>query len=141
MDKGSLYPTPQDEKVGDKRKDRSPPYRDPNADLRGWPGHRTRPERSGLDPLDNDFELAHMEGVFLRRLFTGKLRTRNLFYLFLMAVFGLFACLPLLFILAEVVNGNYRALLWLILFSPVLAAGLALLANLALNLRALLKVK
>ena len=56
--------------------------------LRGWPGHRTRPGRTGYDPLDNDFEIAHMEGVFLRGLFTGNLRTRNRLYLLVMGLCG-----------------------------------------------------
>jgi hypothetical protein len=53
-----------------------PPYLEKAVSmLPGWPGYRTRLERSGLDYLDSEFELAHMEGVFLRRLFTGQLRT------------------------------------------------------------------
>jgi hypothetical protein len=45
--------------------------------LRGWPGYRTRPGRSGLDPLDNEFELAQMEGKFIRALISGKLDPRG----------------------------------------------------------------
>ncbi|HZU86738.1 MAG TPA: hypothetical protein VFF78_04615 [Anaerolineaceae bacterium] len=57
--------------------------------LPGLPGYRTRPERSGLDYLASEWELAHMEGVFLRALFTFRLQTRDPFYLGLMVVFGL----------------------------------------------------
>ncbi len=49
-------------------------YLDANAFLlRGWAGHRTRPGRSGYDPLDRDFELAHVEGVVIRRLLTSQI--------------------------------------------------------------------
>jgi len=44
-------------------------YTDENAYwLWGWPGHRTRPGRTGYDPLDSDFESAHIEGVIIRQL-------------------------------------------------------------------------
>ena len=56
--------------------------------LPGWPGYRTRSNRSGLDPLDTRTEAAHMEGTFLRTIFTGRARTRKPFYLVLMFIFG-----------------------------------------------------
>lgn len=31
--------------------------------IKGWAGHRIRPGRSGYDPLETDFENAHIEGV------------------------------------------------------------------------------
>jgi len=57
--------------------------------LSGWPGHRTRPGRSGYDPLETDFEQAHITGILIRRLFTLKLRSHNPVYLLLMVFFGL----------------------------------------------------
>ncbi|KAA0271088.1 MAG: hypothetical protein DPW18_11800 [Chloroflexi bacterium] len=45
--------------------------------------------RSGLDPLDTSRTAASIEGWFLRRLFTLKLRTRNIFSLILMLLFGI----------------------------------------------------
>lgn len=56
--------------------------------LLGWPGYRTRSNRSGLDPLETENEAAHMEGTFLRNVFTLRARTRNPFYLLLMFLFG-----------------------------------------------------
>jgi hypothetical protein len=56
--------------------------------LQGFPGYRNRDNRSGLDPIDNETELAHMEGSFARRLFTLQLRTRNPLYLVLMFLLG-----------------------------------------------------
>ncbi len=61
---------------------------DGRAPSLGWPGYRTRDNRSGLDPLENDNEAGHMGGVILRQLFTLQARTRNPIYLFLMFVFG-----------------------------------------------------
>ena len=63
--------------------------------LPGWPGYRTRPNRSGLDPLDSRAEAGHMGGTFLRRLFTFKARTRNPVYLVLMFIFGVIPFLTL----------------------------------------------
>ena len=45
--------------------------------------------RSGLDPLDTSRTAASIQGWFLRRLFTLKLRTRNIFSLIVMLLFGI----------------------------------------------------
>ena len=85
------------------------------SQLQGWPGHRTRQNRSGLDPLDTQAEAAHMEGTFLRNMFTLKARTRNPFYLILMFVFGIIPFLILAFlIISETIRGNPSILLSLI---------------------------
>ena len=67
--------------------------------LAGWPSHRTRPGRSGYDPLDTDFEQAHIEGVIIHKLLTRKFRTHNPVYLIGMTVFGLLSCLSLFLLL------------------------------------------
>ena len=77
---------------------RNKPKRDDTpegSELPGWPGYRTRPNRSGLDPLDSRAEAGHMGGTFLRRLFTFKARTRNPVYLVLMFIFGVIPFLTL----------------------------------------------
>ena len=102
--------------------------------LAGWPGHRTRPGRSGYDPLDADFENAYMEGLILRLLFTRKFRTRHPFYLFLMACLGLMFCLPLLFLGLSLFLGAGFAVWVLVVLSPYWAIGTALLVNLYLSL-------
>jgi hypothetical protein len=61
--------------------------------LPGWPGYRNRPSRSGLDPVDTYLEEAFIEGMFLRRLLTLQLRTKNRFYLGLMFLAGLVSLL------------------------------------------------
>jgi hypothetical protein len=73
--------------------------------LPGWPGYRTRSGRSGLDPLDTRNEAAHMEGLFLRNVFTLRARTRNPFYLLLMFVLGV---IPFVLIAALLIGGMVR---------------------------------
>jgi tetratricopeptide (TPR) repeat protein len=102
--------------------------------LCGWPGNRTRPGRSGYDPLDSEYELAHMEGVILRQLIMGKFRTRNPLALFLMFFWGIMGCLSLLFTLVMALSGQPRALLSNIFFTPYIAVGAALLWNATLSL-------
>ena len=99
----------------------------------GWPGHRTMQGRSGLDPLENDFEFAHIQGVILRKLWTRKFRTKNPAHLLLMAVVGtiyfLYGSAPLAL--------NTKAVIVLgIVYGPYLLAGAALLTNTFLSLQA-----
>lgn len=70
------------------------PYLDPAAVINGWPGHRTLPDRSGLDPLENDFEAAHMTGVFIRYLFTGMPHAPSTVYLLLVPLLGAILLAP-----------------------------------------------
>jgi len=70
------------------QKEPKPEKQPPESQLLGFPGYRNRGDRSGLDPIDNENELGHMEGTFARALFTLKLRTRNLFYLVAMFLLG-----------------------------------------------------
>ena len=81
--------------------------------LRGWPGNRTRPGRSGLDPLDNEFEFAHMQGRFIRALFSRTLQTDEPVYIALMviviAICLLFVALP---VLELVLGGHLSPFVW-----------------------------
>jgi hypothetical protein len=56
----------------------------------GQPGYRTRPGRSGYDPLETNLEAAHIVGVLLRKLLRGVLR-RTLQRTILRTVLRLFA--------------------------------------------------
>ena len=117
--------------------DQLAPYLDPTAILQGWPGHRHRPDRSGYDPIDTYAEYGHLQGVFCRHLFTGKLRTRNPVYLFLMGACGVYALFPLVFILGNCGPTNIGCLIvFLAIFSPNLSLGFALLINLYINIKA-----
>ncbi|MFZ1040668.1 MAG: tetratricopeptide repeat protein [Anaerolineales bacterium] len=102
--------------------------------LTGWAGHRTRPGRFGLDPLDIDFELSHMEGVVFSLLLKGRFRTHNPFYLLIMIFLGLFYCLPLLFLGFAFLGGEWSLVLVTLLYSPYAVAGVALLVNVCLSL-------
>jgi tetratricopeptide (TPR) repeat protein len=104
--------------------------------LRGWPGHRNRQGRIGLDPLDTDFEQAHIEGTIIRKLITLKLRTRNPFYLLLMSFVGLICCLPLLGILA-LIQGDWYPGLGLTSSYPLIPLGVTLWINLLASLLSL----
>ncbi|HAV78020.1 MAG TPA: hypothetical protein DCX53_11785 [Anaerolineae bacterium] len=102
-------------------------YLDANAFLlRGWAGHRNRPGRSGYDPLDTDFELAHMEGVVIRRLITLKFRTKNplnlLIMLYLGILYSFYGGVPFML-------GGWEGLFLGFISSPYLIIGLAMLIN------------
>ena len=103
--------------------------------LPGWPGHRTRPGRSGYDPLDSDFEYAQMQGRILRMLFTIRMRTYSTIYLLFMTLVGLMYSLPMLLTIATVLNGELRYVWLMAVFSVDFAVGLALLANVAASVQ------
>ena len=101
----------------------------------GTPGYRTRPGRSGLDYLDNEFELARMEGIFLRRLFTGRLTTSSPVYLYGMAILGVVCVSPaLLGVLFRTPFDGYTMVSWCD-FALLAVTGVALLVNFARNVR------
>ena len=58
-----------------------------SALLRGWPGYRTRDDRSGVDPINTRAEAAHTAGAMIQKLLVG--RVRNPIYLFLFGALGL----------------------------------------------------
>lgn len=100
--------------------------------LAGWAGHRTRQGRSGYDPLERDFEYAHIQGTIIRALLVGKFRTRNPLYLVSMAFVGLlyflFGALPFTF-------GNLNGIIAGIIYSPYSIVGALLLASVYQSLR------
>lgn len=97
-------------------------YLDENAFLLvGWAGHRTRQGRSGYDPLEYQFEYAHIQGTIIRAVLKGKFRTRNPIYLAFMAFVGI------LYFISGMLLG--------ILSVPYLIVGGFLLWNVWLSLR------
>jgi len=108
-------------------------YLDANAFLLiGWAGHRNRPGRSGYDPLETDFEHAHMQGVIFRRLITRTFRTRSPIYLLFMACMGV---LYFLYGVSPFMLGNGYGILLGLISSPYLIIGITLLINVYLSLR------
>jgi hypothetical protein len=108
------------------------------SQLPGWPGYRTRSSRSGLDPLDTRSEAAHMEGVFLRNIFTLRARTRNPLLLIMMFVFGV---VPFTLLLALLFLDFPQLDLYLIIFGTllVLITG-AITVNFLLSILEILKI-
>jgi hypothetical protein len=105
--------------------------------LVGWPGYRTSQGRSGLGYLETQAELAHMQGVMIRWLITGKFISHNPLYLLLMFLFGFFTGgLPLVLVLGELFNAANRALIFIVapLFSPYVLIGILLVINVGISL-------
>jgi tetratricopeptide (TPR) repeat protein len=111
-------------------------YLGANAILQpGWPGYRNQPRRMGLDPLHSNFELSYLEGVMIRRLFTGRFRSYNLIYLFFMFLTSLYYALPVLPIIIILLNyPSIPLFIFLLSFMPFYAIGAALIYNIVLSL-------
>jgi hypothetical protein len=104
--------------------------------LPGWPGYRNAHNRYGLGYFETQSEWAHMRGVFLAWMFTGKFRTHNPIYLLFMFVVGvMIGILPLGATLYGVfITGRYMALVYLFLFSPNVAVGILLIINVFISI-------
>jgi tetratricopeptide (TPR) repeat protein len=100
--------------------------------LAGWAGHRTRLGHCGYDPLESDFEYAHMQGVIIRLLLNRKFRTRNPIYLIFMAFIGLLYCL---YGLAPFLLGNFIGIITGLISVPYSVVGILLLTNVYLSLQ------
>jgi hypothetical protein len=123
----------------DKRKDAAKPdveNRFPSGvPLRGWPGYRTRDNRSGLDPIDTRAEAAHLGGTFLHDVLTLGLRTRNPFHLTMLFLFGVIPFVFLAFLVFGTLSSGIPSN-WSALILPVflLIATVALTINFALSI-------
>ena len=105
--------------------------------LIGWPGYRTANDKSGLGYLETQTELAHMQGLMMRWMLTGKFITHNPIYLFMMFFFALFiGVLPLVFIVAEIFNsGDLRIIPFILpLFSPYVMVGILMMINVSISI-------
>jgi hypothetical protein len=103
--------------------------------LVGWPGYRTYRNKSGLGYVETVAEEAHMEGLMLRWLLTGKFITRNPIYLILMMFLALLlGVLPALGIVVELLAGNFEILWLLVVAFPYLGLGVLLTVNVLLSL-------
>jgi len=108
---------------------------DPDNDsaLPGWPGYRTRAGRSGYDPIDSRTEAGHAVGIFIQKLFTGRLKTQNPVYLFLLFIVGFILIVPLFLAIVEMQNGDLFPWEAWILFSISGIIGVAALINFIRN--------
>ncbi|KAA3644633.1 MAG: hypothetical protein DWQ07_14555 [Chloroflexi bacterium] len=64
-------------------------FDNPDFQLPGWPGYRTRPGYSGYDPLDYQYEYSHFQGRIMRSLITRDWHTNNLFFKSILDFVGL----------------------------------------------------
>jgi hypothetical protein len=111
---------------------------DKSSNFSGWQG------RSGLDPIDTSRINASVDAIFLKRLFTLRLRTRNIFSLIAMLIFGVVATSLMLFafygflsmpLYRELKLSDYLLFaLWYSMLGFILLVGLALLLNFAINI-------
>ena len=70
-------------------------FDDPSFEVPGQPNYRNRPGRSGLDPIDYQFEYAHIQGRIVRMLLDGKWFTDNPIYVMILILAGLLSLLGL----------------------------------------------
>jgi hypothetical protein len=90
--------------------------------------------RTGYDPLDEGAESGHMLGVIVHRLFTGKLFTKNPFFLVLMAVLSILGISPILLAIMEIFQGNLMSIDVWVVITIAFFIGMAILINLIKNL-------
>jgi hypothetical protein len=102
--------------------------------LIGWPGYRTRPDKSGLAYADSYAEWGRVMGLAIRWLITGRFKTRNPVYLFFIAMIGLLYTAPLLVILFTASQGFHIRFVIFIMYSPCIILGVLLLVNFVLSL-------
>jgi hypothetical protein len=119
----------------------NPRHEEPGSSpIPGRPGYRIRNGRSGLDPIDTGMEAAYEDGLFLRNLFTGRIRTRNPFLVASMMLIGACLLMPLLLTTIDTLGLGYLSRT-IACSAPFAIVGLAFLVNAALNLRLANKVK
>jgi hypothetical protein len=101
--------------------------------LVGWPGYRNARGRSGLGYVETRAEEAHMAGLFLWWLLTGKFKTRSLFYWIVLTLYGILSASPILLIFAgpQGWDGLMRGIS---VFGPSIVIGILILYNMVLNI-------
>jgi tetratricopeptide (TPR) repeat protein len=98
--------------------------------IRGYPGHRNLPGKSGYNPMDLYVEQGYMAGLLLKLLFTLKLPMDNFVYQTACALFGIILCLPAVMYLYGMISGQSGVdLMGVIAMSPMSAIGMFLLLN------------
>jgi hypothetical protein len=103
------------------------------ADWPGAAGFRTRAGRTGLDPFDSFLELAHEWGLFFKRLFTGRLTTRQPGRLALLGAAGGLLLAPWVLVVAAPAPPGEKLAAGLF-FAPAGIVGMALVATVMASL-------
>jgi hypothetical protein len=86
-------------------------FDDPSFDVPGQPNYRNRPGRSGLDPIDNQYEYSHIKGRAIRMLLDGKWYTDNSLLVIALIFFAIFSLLDFISLLVTVIAIGF--------FSPI----------------------
>jgi hypothetical protein len=123
----------QQRKTDEEFRKQYPYLTDKERFLIGWPGYRTRPEKSGLAYADTQAEWGHMQGVMIRYMLTGKFKTRNPVYLGLLSVYGLCAASPLLLLFGSQ-EARWSLLNNIFSLTPNILIGILILINVVLAL-------
>lgn len=105
------------------------PYLEPTVVLEGWPGHRNLPEHSGLDPVESNYEAAHITGVLLYEVFRSDMRPHSALYLLLVPALGVLLIAPLAVALYLAWIGDTTPLAGWVFMLPLALLGAALLAH------------
>lgn len=101
--------------------------------LVGWPGYRNSNGRSGLGYVETQAEWAHMRGLFLRWLITGKFKTRSPIYRIFLIIYGSLSASPILLIFAGS-EGRDALLRGITVFGPAIVIGILMIINVILSL-------
>ena len=106
-------------------------YHDLSAYLiRGYPGHRNLPGKSGYNPVDLYVEQGYMAGLLLKQLFTLKLPMDNIVYQMVCVLFGIILCFPAVMGLYGMVSGQSGVgIAGIVAMSPMSAIGMFLIFN------------
>jgi hypothetical protein len=86
-----------------------------------------RPGQTELDPMDNYRESGYLQGFILKEIFTGKLRTNNVYFLIIMFALGTLSTVTGHYVYVGTADTNWGMAMLCML--PMAAFGLALLYN------------
>ena len=91
------------------------------------PNQHNRDGRSGLDPMDNYRDSGYIQGIILKEIFTGNLRTNNMYFLIIMLALGTLSTVTGHYVYVGTADTNWGMAMLCML--PMVAFGLALLFN------------
>lgn len=94
-------------------------------------GYTNREGQSGLDPMDSYREGGYLQGIIIKEIFTGNVRTHNGFFLFIMLGLGILSTVTGVY--AYIGTAEQSIGMALLCMIPMVVFGLALLYNFGIN--------